>query len=124
MFRSQVAEAYFKKINKKVKVESAGLIKGYPKLDKRQIKIAKEFGINLKGKSKNLSIDLIKKQNLIVIVANDVSKSVFDRKEYINFKKTKIIKWKILDAKNEDYIKGCRIAIKNIIKKIDKMKIK
>ncbi len=42
-FRSRVAEAYFKKINKNFKVKSAGLFKGRP-LSPKTIKEAKKFG--------------------------------------------------------------------------------
>ena len=121
MFRSQIAKAYFNKINrnKNVEVESAGLIRGYLPLDKQQIGVAKKLGINLKGIPKGLSIDLIKKQNLIIIVADDVSKSLFNCKEYIDFKTTKIIKWKIIDSFDGDNDFKVREIIKRIMKKID-----
>jgi len=80
--------------------------------------LQKKLGINLKGTPKGLSIDLIKKQNLIIIVADDVSKSLFNCKEYINFKTTKIIKWKIADSFDGDSDFEEKI-IKRIIKKVD-----
>ena len=123
MFRSQIAKAYFKKINrnKSIKAESAGLIKGSLPLDKQEVNVAKEFGIKLKGNPKGLSIDLIKKQNLIIIVANDVPKETFNKKEYINFKTTTIIKWKIVDKIDGDSDFKIRKIIKLIIKKVEQL---
>jgi len=121
MFRSQIAKAYFNKINrnKNIKAESAGLIKGYLPLDKQQVSVARKLGINLQGNPKGLSIDLIKKQNLIIIVADDVSKSLFNCKEYIDFNTTKIIKWKIIDSFDGDSDFKVREIIKRIMKKVD-----
>lgn len=123
MFRSKTAEAYFKKINKNRNViaSSAGVIRGYFPLDKREVSTAKTLGINLTGKPQGLSIDLIKKQNLIIIVADDVPKSIFDRKEYINFKTTKIIEWGIPDNPGATNILKLRKIIGAIMKKVDKL---
>ena len=123
MFRSKIAEIYFNKINrnKSIKTESAGLIKGNLPLDKQEVNVAKEFGIKLKGNPKGLSIDLIKKQNLIIIVANDVPKETFNKKEYINFKTTTIIKWKIVDKIDGDSDFKIRKIIKLIIGKVEQL---
>lgn len=117
-----MAESYFNKINKNKnnKTESAGIIRG-PSLNEKQVKIAKEFSINLKGKPRGLSVDLIKKKNLIIIVADDVPKSLFDRKEYINFKTTKIIRWKIPDDPGATSTTKIRKIIKLIIKKVKQL---
>ncbi len=115
-FRSKIAEIYFKMINKNKNIiaTSAGLIKG--DLDrKKEVFVAKEFGIQLKGKPQGLSIDLIRKQNMIIIVANDVPKNTFDRKEYINFKTTKIIVWKIPDNPGATSVVKLRAIVKGII---------
>lgn len=121
MFRSKIAEIYFNKINrnKNNKAESAGMIRGYLPLDKGEIIIAKEFDIKLKGKPRGLSIDLIKKQNLIVIVADDVPKSLFDRKEYINFKTTKIVWWKIPDNLGATNRAKLRKIVRLIMKRVN-----
>jgi len=120
-FRSKTAEAYFNKINKNKnnKAVSAGIIRGNLPLNKREVDIAKEFGIKLKGKPKGLSVDLIKKQNLIIIVADDVPKSIFNRKEYIDFKTTKIVWWKIPDNIGATNSSKIRKIIRSIIKRID-----
>jgi len=57
-----VAEAYFNKVNKnkKIRVKSAGLIKGKP-LDKDELKIAKKFNLNINGKPKGLDYKILDK---------------------------------------------------------------
>ena len=68
MFRSRVAEAYFKKINrnKNIVADSAGIIRGRYPLVQKEINATKSCGIDIIGKPKGLSIDLIKKQNWII----------------------------------------------------------
>lgn len=122
MFRSKIAEIYFKKINrnKDIVATSAGLIRGYSPLEKREVIIAKEFGINLRGKPRGLSVDLVRKQNLIIIVANDVP-NIFNNKSYIDFKKTKVIVWKIPDDPGAKNLDKLRRIIKSIMKKIEEL---
>jgi len=59
-FRSKLAEAYFKKVNKnkKIKVKSAGLIKGWP-LSKNQIRLAEKFDIKI-GEENKMTSETIK----------------------------------------------------------------
>lgn len=124
LFRSKVAEAYFKQINKNKNIiaSSAGIIRGNLSLTERQaLLVVKEFNINLKGKPQGLSIDLLRKQNLIIIVADDVPKIIFDRKEYINFKTTKITVWKIPDNPGATSVVKMRKIIKAIMKKVDEL---
>ena len=122
-FRSLVAEAYFKKINKNksIIVSSAGLIRGDLPLEKKTAEAMKEFGLDVKRKPEGLSIDLIRKQNLIIIVADDVPKNTFDRKEYINFKTTKIIVWEIPDNPGATSIIKIRKIIKAVMKKVEQL---
>lgn len=122
MFRSKIAEIYFKKINKNrnIVASSAGVIRGYLPLDKQEVAIAKEFGINLRGRPRGLSIDLIKKQNMIIIVADDVP-NIFNNKEYIDLNKTKIIYWKIPDNTGVANLPKLRKIIKTIIKRINEL---
>ena len=120
-FRSRVAEAYFKKINKNkdIKIKSAGIIQGSYPIDEQQYKIAKEFEININGKPQGVSTELLKWLDIMVIVANDVPKKIFrDNKKY---GKNTIV-WKIKDENfgNEDNI---RKIISKIIKKVDKLNI-
>jgi len=120
-FRSKVAEAYFKKINKnnKISAESAGLIKGNL-IDKFQQKISKNFGIIIKGSQKTLSSKQLSKIDIIIIVANDVPKKIFKFKgRYIQ----KVIVWKIKDEYNNNK-ENVENIIKQIIKKVDSLLIK
>lgn len=117
-FRSRVALAYFNKINKNknIKAKSAGLIKGMKTRGRGiEIAISKSIGLNIKGKTQGLTSELMKWQNVTVIVANDVPPQVFDRnKEYGK----KVIVWKIKDISRE---KGRmeEDVINDIIKKVD-----
>ncbi|MDD5193168.1 MAG: hypothetical protein PHF67_01135 [Candidatus Nanoarchaeia archaeon] len=106
-FRSRIAEAYFKKINKKLKCSSAGLIKGNP-IDPQIIKTAKKLELKINGTPRALSSKLLKKQDLIVIVADNVPKSLF---------KNKTILIKVKDIESNDKIK-IEKKILEIMKKI------
>ena len=89
-FRSKIAEAYFKKIskNRRIKVKSAGIFIGSYPLDRIQVNLAKKFGIIIKGKPQGLSTDLLKWEDIIVNVANDVPNSLFQDNVKIYKKKS------------------------------------
>ena len=116
-FRSRTAEAYFKKINKnkKITAESAGIFIGSYPLDKIQIKVAKEFGININGMPRAISAKLLNKTDLIVITADDVSESLFTPKLQ------RVIKWNIPDVEKAGEEKKDRKIMKKIFKKIDRL---
>jgi len=117
-FRSRVAEAYFNKINKNknIKAKSAGVFKGSP-LNKIQIKEAKSSGIDISGKPTGISSQLLKWQNLIVIVADDVPPILFgDNKKYGK----KLIVWKVTDSKNDNK-KNVEKIIKSIMLKVNQL---
>ena len=122
-FRSKIAEAYFNKINKnkKIKAGSAGLIKG-ELTPKNTIKIAKNLGINIKGTPRTTSTRLLSVQDLVIIVANNVSKKIF--KDYTK----KITVWKIPDANATDdknIIKSIKLImnkVENLNKQLEKRK--
>jgi len=88
-FRSRLAEAYFNKINKNKNIiaDSAGLFQGRYPLDSLQVKIGKEFNLDIDGKPKAVSAELLYKTDVIIIVADDVPKEPFqiDKKEVITF---------------------------------------
>ncbi len=114
-FRSQVAEAYFKKINqnKNIKAYSAGIIEG--EFVAKNVKIiGKKLGINVSGKPRGVSERLLKQIDLVVIVADNVPKRIF-------FGGTrKVIKWRIPDTSQKN-LEGIEIISKNIMKKVDKL---
>ena len=114
-FRSQIAEAYFNKLNKNksIKVYSAGVIKGWP-IAKTTKKIAKELGIELSGKTKTLNEDLLVSLDLIIVVADNVPGDLFKGRV------DKIIVWKIKDA-NQSNEKEIAKVIKQIKPKVEKL---
>jgi protein-tyrosine-phosphatase len=121
IFRSKVAEGYFNQINKTVKTDSAGLIigKGLIPKEKEIIKtqqlVAKKFGIELKTNPQSCTVGLLRKQDLIIIVANDIPLEVFNNKDYVK----KAIVWKIPDV-HENNAKTIEKIIKAIIQKVNK----
>ncbi len=130
IFRSKVAEAYFKKINKNknIKVDSAGFIKGawmkiplpVIRILNKQKEAAKKRGFKLKIQSKELSIDLLAKQDLIIIISDDL-KNIFNEKEYMK-KNVKVRTWKIKDVKQANYNeKKLDYIIDQIMKRVDKL---
>ena len=116
-FRSRIAEAYFRKINKNKKIisGSAGIFQGSYPLDRTQVRVAKELGINIEGKPRAISTDLLRNIDLIIIVANDVPESLFSSKN------RKIIKWNISDVRKGREEKEDRKVIIKIMKKVDKL---
>jgi len=123
VFRSQVAEEFFNKLNKNknYKAQSAGLMP-YKKEDLVkdegyiiEKKIVKKFGLKFKGKSKGINSNILKKTDILVLVANNVPPSLF-RKEEPAFK-GKVIVWKIKDVRVKDKKKDK--VVFNSIKKIE-----
>lgn len=115
-FRSRVAESFFNKLNKNpnYKAKSAGIIKDRPEdiIHLLENSICGKMGISLKGSPQGISFPLLKWQDIIVIVANDVPSSIFkDNKRYGK----KLIVWKISDAKTNN-----KKEILSIIKSIEK----
>lgn len=116
-FRSKIAEFLFNKFNdnKNYHALSAGIIRGSP-VDVKQKKACIKIGISLKGEPVGMSSKLLKWQDIIVVVANDVPSVLF--KENKKYGK-KLIVWKIPDSKNDDERKIIKIAMA-IEKKVKK----
>ncbi len=100
-FRSKVAEAFFKKYNrnKNYFAYSAGLLPGKYPLENTQVNVAKSFGINLEGKPKPATMDLLMKMNIVVIVADNVPPKILSNKKYNREEKV----WKIRDVSTNNY---------------------
>jgi len=118
-FRSRVAEALFNQMNGKtnIKVISGGVIVGRYPLNEREVKIAKEFGIKINGLPKPIKYEDLIKQDIIVIVADNVPKEIFYSKRYIK----KIIVWKIPDVYPGDKKSKIMNIINEIKKKVKKL---
>ena len=107
VFRSRIAEYFFKKINKnkKYKAESAGIFKWNKKDLKKDKgyhalkKVIKKLGIKLPMNSKGINSSLLKKTDILVIVADDVPSFLFKDKKAFN---GKIIVWKTKDVEEGD----------------------
>ena len=122
-FRSRVAEEYFKKINQNNKIEgiSRGFIMGGDS-DKEQRKISQELlGINIaKRKPLPIKIKELVESDLIIVVANDIPKIMFNYALVPLYKK--LIIWKIKDEqkRNRNNIKKIVLAIKKKVEKLNK----
>lgn len=122
VFRSKTAEAIFKKKykGKKYNVLSRGIFpfegnSNHPVIVKQQT-ILNKFEYKFKTNPQPLTYKEINDHNILIIVANDIPKSLFER-----YKKNigKLIVWKIKDAdKNND--KEITSAINQIEKKVIK----
>ncbi|MFH1211724.1 MAG: low molecular weight phosphatase family protein [Candidatus Woesearchaeota archaeon] len=77
-YRSRIAEAYFKKVNKdnKIRVKSAGLTPGR-NLTMEVISAAKQNGLKLRGKPKPASQRLLEWADKIIIVADNIPPQIF-----------------------------------------------
>lgn len=113
-FRSKVAEAYFKRINKNKNIQSAsaGIFIGNP-VAKQVIEIGKKYGLKIDSISRGLREDYLNEFDLFIIVANNVPKFLFNRAE-------KVIVWKIEDTSQNDK-KGIEKIMNQIFKKVDKL---
>ena len=123
VFRSQVAEQFFKKLNKNKNytADSVGLIKWKKEnlIDDKNYYIEKNlakklFNIKIGKNSKGFSYSLLKQTDIIVIVADDVPPSIFKNEKAF---KGKTIVWRIIDVKSND--KNKEKIIYNSIKKIE-----
>lgn len=117
-FRSQIAEAYFKKVNKNKNISSssAGIIIGKPIIDiVRQT--AKKLGFRISGKPKGIEESLLVKTDLVIIVADNVPASLFKTRV------KDVIVWNIADTTQFDKKEIERISRK-IMKKVDELKEK
>ncbi len=118
-FRSKVAEAYFNKINKNksFKAKSAGIVKGFSyKKVPNEFTSQRKFGIEIKKNPQKLNNKLLKWQDIIIIVADNVPKKLFSK--YKN-----VFVWKIIDSANDtpDDKKSIEKSVKQIIKKVDSL---
>jgi len=126
-FRSRIAEDYFKQLNKNknINVFSGGILQGHYPLDETEVKVAKANGVKLQGRPKGIPTDLLRTIDLIVIVANNVPKSIFN---YENFK-GKIIVWDVSDIFSgsskvliEKRINKIKRKVEKLAKKLESVK--
>lgn len=119
-FRSRFAETLFKKINKKHKARSAGIIKGSP-IDKTIKDLAKEFNVKVNRNPQTIDHKLLKWQDMIVIVADDVPRSILDDvPNHIFNNSKKVLVWKIKDVHKPDNQQR-RKLVNEIYKRVKKL---
>ena len=82
-FRSKHAEAFFKKYCKTHQVKSAGIIKGSA-VDHKMKACGLKNGVKLNGNSQPITVPLLRWHDMMVIVADDIPRSLFakDHKKY------------------------------------------
>lgn len=116
-FRSKIAEAYFKKVNKDktLKAKSAGVIEGNP-ISPGIRAVAKRNDLTITGKPRHLSVPLLRWMDVVIIVADDVPKSIFSASKDHG---KKVILWRIPDC-NETETKKADRAVEAIKNKIDR----
>lgn len=115
-FRSRTAEAAFNKLNsnKEWIAESAGIFQGPYPLDPSQVNEAKKLGLEIEGKPRSMSTDLLKTMDKLVIVADNVPDHLF--KGWVN----EIITWPIPDSINNIPEEDSQV-ITSIIKKVEEL---
>ena len=113
-FRSKVAEAYFRKINRNrnIKFSSAGVFKGYP-TPKVVVEIGKKLGIKIKKRTKGLREQYLNEFDLFVVVANNIPKCLFNTAK-------KVIWWSIPDTSQSNK-KDIERIMKRIFKRVDEL---
>jgi len=114
-FRSKVAEAYFRKINKNknIKAYSAGILAGNP-ISPNVKKIAGKLGFKITGKPKGIKESLLDSIDLLVIVADNVPESLFESNV------RRLMRWNIPDTNQNDMESIERIS-RAIMKKVDEL---
>lgn len=93
------------------------------KPDKEQIQISKEIlGINIIRRGKPIPITKkdLKEADLIIVVADDVPRIIFNYKR--NILQKKIVIWKIKDEqeRNKNNIKNIALQIKNRVENLNR----
>ena len=99
-FRSKAAEAIFNKLNNnpKLHAQSGGLFPGVP-VSADIIQAGKNIGVNITEDQQGLPHSLLMWSDYIILVADDVPKSIF--KEIIKNDGKKVIHWKIYNSPNQ-----------------------
>lgn len=99
--------------NKKNKAKSAGIIKEYS-YEKNTVKVLSKLGIKFEGKPQPLTKSLIKWQDITIIAADNVPKSIFSNNKFHGGNPEV---WKIPDApssNNRKIIRSTRMIMKNV----------
>jgi len=115
-FRSRVAESYFNKVNKNISVSSAGIFIGRS-ISPRMKAEVKKYGIIISGTPRAISSKLLSETDMVIIVADDVPKSLF---KFNGKYPQRVIKWSIKDSRSSDKL-AVDITVRKIINNIDSL---
>jgi len=121
-FRSKAAEALFNKLNKNPKhtAKSAGAIRGRP-ISKEIFEVAKDLGLKISRKPRGLTAELLAWNDCIVIVADNVPRSLFEENEKHG---KKLEAWGIKDTTCDNKIlmqktiKQIELRVRDLLKRI------
>lgn len=121
-FRSKAAEALFKKLNKNpsFKVKSGGLFPGVP-VTNDIIEAGKNIGVNISMTQQGLPHKLLMWSDYIILVADDVPKSIFN--DVVKNDGKKVLHWKLKDIQGTDIKKREQIMLQirdNVVKFLKK----
>jgi protein-tyrosine-phosphatase len=120
-YRSKVAAAFFNKMSSsKHKAKSVGIIRG--NLMSPSVKAcAKEYNLSIRGSPKPIDVPLLRWQDMIVIVADDVPASIFSESRKYG---KKVVVWKIPDTADDnkagiqDGIEKIQKRVRNLVKSL------
>ncbi len=125
VFRSRVAEECLNGYGTtKYRAESAGLISldeetlSKEKVHPLQKEVARRYGLDLSPKSRSLSHSILKRMDIVIIVADDVSPEIIQEEKSFN---VKVILWKIKDVEEDSLdLEQCIVStIKQICEKVE-----
>lgn len=117
-FRSKVAEAYFNKLNKQkgFSVTSAGLFAG-ASTPTNVMQVAKKHRLSLKTSRTAMSVNMLGKQDLVILVGNDVPTEIFtDDNPHVRA----FAHWKVESVRDTDVI-AVETTFREIEKRIAKL---
>ena len=112
-FRSKAAEAVFDKINvdKDIHAQSAGLFPGVA-VTSDIVEAGKKIGVSISKKQQGITHALLMWSDYIILVADDVPKSIFT--DVVKNDGKKVIHWEIQDISGTNVDK--RVAVMTKIK--------
>ena len=115
--RSKLAAAFFNKYADKHSAKSAGIVKGSA-VDDKMKSIAKRHGVSVGGVSKSITVPLLRWHDIMVIVADDIPRSLFAKEEKKYGKA--LYHWKIKDKAEASAKESDRMA-KEIEKQVKRL---
>jgi protein-tyrosine-phosphatase len=119
MFRSKIAEAYFKKLHPGHPVRSRGIIAGRTNRHAKEIYLPKKLGLNIQSKPNSIKYSDLEWADLIVVAANNVPAKLFHSKRT----NAKVIQWNIPDVYPNTPEMKINDVILQVIRHVDKLKV-